>query len=541
MENIESSRTTQRAAANSVVLKNNPFILADKMTKVTAVEPKITDVTARGGNPARLSDCVPKQTDLAVSETHGDCGNPRCNATHAGHHSGRHSIACIVDHGATETQVESNGIWTHPPLEDPIQGKIDKMYHHAEDLRRTQHIMEHLAAGSVATNERSRDHITTMTEVPASHTSNSERLISFDTAIAAHTKSGREMHLREWERSQSVNVDPVKKRSSDSPPSSPDTRLQTPPEWLSPKQTSEVTRSRVVVTETENAEQTEQSKQSLVSNESSIEWPTLRKVTKETVMETEKAPLPWMQRPLRRVQKEEDISQHAQAQKSAEVESWRSQLRKVTTEAGHNEASHHGHRERAETCTTCHDGTPSPSSAGETIDTESEKQNEGFPNLARSKQLEEVRVSTSRNSSSTSTRRVESETVTHVSRTMEETQSASSSHMAEETSTATTSKTFEGMRAESTEVEILNPVPIMPSNHTCVWKERYMDLTAEVRHLKAEIVSRERIGLSLADAGITINQDDDDLGVEGLTIVMHLKGKDDLVINTDLTRASSDV
>ena len=29
---------------------------------------------------------------------------------------------------------------------------------------------------------------------------------------------------------------------------------------------------------------------------------------------------------------------------------------------------------------------------------------------------------------------------------------------------------------------------------------------------------------------------EDDLGIEGLTIVMHMRNKDDLVINTDLTR-----
>lgn len=62
-----------------------------------------------------------------------------------------------------------------------------------------------------------------------------------------------------------------------------------------------------------------------------------------------------------------------------------------------------------------------------------------------------------------------------------------------------------------------------------------MNLTAEVRQLKAEIISRERLRETLA-----FNEGDDELGVEGLTIVMHLKGKDDLVINTDLTRASSE-
>ncbi|GKT47884.1 uncharacterized protein ColSpa_08065 [Colletotrichum spaethianum] len=82
----------------------------------------------------------------------------------------------------------------------------------------------------------------------------------------------------------------------------------------------------------------------------------------------------------------------------------------------------------------------------------------------------------------------------------------------------------------------------MPPNHTCSWKERYLNLTAEVRQLKAEIVSQERRNSSdRVDVGVNVSSDDNcDLGVEGLTIVMHLKGKDDLIINTDLTQASSD-
>lgn len=56
-------------------------------------------------------------------------------------------------------------------------------------------------------------------------------------------------------------------------------------------------------------------------------------------------------------------------------------------------------------------------------------------------------------------------------------------------------------------------VPEAGQDHQCDWKEKYLALKAEV--------------------------DDDrghetDLGLEGLTIVLHMRGKDDLVINTDL-------
>ncbi|WQF76422.1 Putative Zinc finger, FYVE/PHD-type [Colletotrichum destructivum] len=145
----ETSKKKQTTVATLTTLKDNPFIRADRMTKVTAAEPQITDATIRAPPAARLSDCVPKQTDLGIADTHGNYGNPRCNATHAGHHSGRHSIPCIVEGHGKMNEVDRPS--SHLSLADPLHNEIDKMYHHAEDLRRAQHIIEHLAAGSTIT------------------------------------------------------------------------------------------------------------------------------------------------------------------------------------------------------------------------------------------------------------------------------------------------------------------------------------------------------------------------------------------------------
>ncbi|KAK1980452.1 hypothetical protein LZ30DRAFT_569187, partial [Colletotrichum cereale] len=116
--------------------------------KTTAAEPQMTDATARSGQASRLSDCVPKQADLSIVETHGDSGNPRYNATHAGHHSGLHSAAYIMEQQTpAEDMGDSDQLLPHRSSADPVQNKIDKMYHHAKDLKRARHIMEHLAAG----------------------------------------------------------------------------------------------------------------------------------------------------------------------------------------------------------------------------------------------------------------------------------------------------------------------------------------------------------------------------------------------------------
>ncbi|KAF0320754.1 hypothetical protein GQ607_011988 [Colletotrichum asianum] len=545
-----SSKTVQNATVASQALKDNPFIVADKMTKVVTAEPRLTDATARGEHQSRFSDCVPQQNDLSTTAgTHGDCGNPKCNAVHAGHHSKRHSIACIVGQQATTDATDK--LRPHAPLDDPVQRKIDNMYHHADDLKRTQHIMEHLAAGSAATEQHSSSQVTDRTRTssvvdvdrllakPGINTVNRGRLISLDTAVAAEKKSNRALELREWERSQSFDVDPIKRRASDTPPS-PDTRLSNPPEWLSPNRGS-ITLQRVV-TETKSTPQMRSSMDQVGSatTESTVEWPKLKrvtKVTKETVEEKPKTTLPWMQRPLRRVQKEENISQQAQTQQSTEVENWRSQLRKV-------EDSHHGGRQRAETCSSCHDETslPSRSSVGEVVDvaTHTTKEENQSPAPLRSKRVKEVQASTSHKSSSRTSTTAESETSSQVSHTVKETHSASGSHVVEESKEASVAHGFEH-RGQSNEIEVLSPAPVISSEHTCTWKEHYLRLTSEVRQLKAEIMSRERLGSSGVDVGVNVGQGDDELGVEGLTIVMHLKGKDDLVINTDLTRASSDV
>jgi len=90
-----------------------------------------------------------------------------------------------------------------------------------------------------------------------------------------------------------------------------------------------------------------------------------------------------------------------------------------------------------------------------------------------------------------------------------------------------------------------HPQPVMPpghANHECDWKDRYIALTAEVRQLKAEITGRrdeavERAGGRPEGEG---PERQDEYGIEGLTIVMHMKGKEDLIINTDLRNADAD-
>ncbi|KAI1410178.1 hypothetical protein F5Y13DRAFT_202535 [Hypoxylon sp. FL1857] len=94
--------------------------------------------------------------------------------------------------------------------------------------------------------------------------------------------------------------------------------------------------------------------------------------------------------------------------------------------------------------------------------------------------------------------------------------------------------------ALASDFEIHRPSPIVPPNHDCNWKDRYLALAAEIRLLKAELSTRASLAIRddnyTREAGEDIANHDDDLGIEGVTIIMHLRGRDDLVINTDLTQ-----
>ncbi|KAJ0163318.1 hypothetical protein CTA2_3181 [Colletotrichum tanaceti] len=301
-----------------------------------------------------------------------------------------------------------------------------------------------------------------------------------------------------------------------------------------------------------------------LTSEPAIQWPKLKKVAPKTMPEVNKEPLPWMQKQLRRVQKEENISQQVREQKSADVELWRSQLRKISAldvdSLDHDEDVDHGDHKRAGTCLTCPREMPSSSPFLDDVAThtpdiptkpsgaerEDQDDQDGQLHNFEQKRLEEIRALSSQRSSSriSTTTKVESTTVTHAYQVNESVYPTSESLTAKENIVDIAEQAGKELsRSRISAIEVFSPMPIMPPNHTCSWKDRYLNLTAEVRQLKAEILSQgRRMGSEHVDVGVDVGQGEDyGLGVEGLTIVMHLKGKDDLVINTDLTQASSDV
>lgn len=90
----------------------------------------------------------------------------------------------------------------------------------------------------------------------------------------------------------------------------------------------------------------------------------------------------------------------------------------------------------------------------------------------------------------------------------------------------------------------LSPRVTARQKHSCGWKDSILNLNAEFEQLNSELDSYDeedenaiQVDKGTGSAGKPSPvraHDCDDTGIEGLTIIIHLKGKDDLVINTSL-------
>jgi hypothetical protein len=154
---VEERDTSRRVVSDT--LKNNPFVQADSIQKGLALEPQIHPHNVVARRPTELSDCLPQRhMDRSASDSTapGECDNRSCRQLEGGI---RHSVGCTSRRKALQ-QLASRE-WNadryvhervrqnqHAPLQDPLQRKIDQLYHRSDDLYRSQHIIEHLAAGT---------------------------------------------------------------------------------------------------------------------------------------------------------------------------------------------------------------------------------------------------------------------------------------------------------------------------------------------------------------------------------------------------------
>jgi hypothetical protein len=531
---------------SAVAVRNNPFVLADQRTKGAAAEPKLTPTPARPRKATRLSDCLPSQRAVSAHQS---------VATSVAHspHDGRHEVHEESDSAAAVGELGTLEACPGPEEEphcksmNSIEKKIDELYHHAEDLQNTKHIMEHLAAGAATNHEHSPSEEQTpeqtrprtasrMSSLGTSISPSALRVphsISVDPAlpVAGRPKShtiGKDPldRTKSWPRSHTISLD-----SPTEGVPVPKVRLSKTPAWLLKAEKAPGNpRESLHQIETVQPVQ-DQPKRPASSPPMSSGMATPQKqiiVHKHAEAETPRSEgkpqgLPWHHKPLRRIEKMSDIPRHAAHE---EPEFRRRQLRKVTRpEQEESENSQAGAgRNGQKGCVNCSPSIAHPESEEPDGDARaSHSSHASTPFSGQPYDPDELFLP------------YRPKAYQKRPLTVAEVEQA----LASDSSIGKFSPPAEPVAERRVErgEDMLSPVPIMPPNHTCAWRTRYMDLTAEVRQLKAENVLRE--GAQSHDiSGADDKGEDEGLGIEGLTIVVHLKGRDDLVVNTDLRGVS---
>jgi hypothetical protein len=607
-----------RHTQSSISIKDNPFLIADRKAKSKAIEPQLNEANAKASRPIRLSDCLPNKQNLTPRSIREaaqaiSCHDTKCWAAHTGHHPSRHSIdraaypRPISEEGrrcnSTRIgQISSN----HVNMLDPLQKEIDDLYHHTEDLSRSQHIIEHLAASlprqdteallRQETSEKlespGRPHLRSLQNEtvlvnPETHSLSIDPFADtahFAEGHSLRVDSGYNLHNEQRSRLHNLESDSVftiplsadkRHHIRDQPllvtndrPSvmhnlhqdlvtskgqvnrqphslSTDTAVREPirassfapksglmssPEWVKSHNHQE---TRGIV-------------------KSGIGDSKMAQISRRKQEEPAPKPLAWLQRPLRRVDTSIQGSTKTPETTFGPLQ-WRQQLRHagdhpVNTCTANEQSTlpdrpmglrkprspkaEELHRTRA--CTSCYPETPTTSlTPTPMIQDVRSVNNEAQFNKSIGGGVESLDDEGSRASQVTPCLKQPIPPST-VERASGSALSTGSSPTLMPTNTAS--------------LGVGNPRPIIPPNHTCGWHLRFMELTSEVRQLRAELGESETLRESTEteianlrrNGGIRRHEirDDNELAIEGLTIVVHMKGKDDLIINTDLAPES---
>ncbi|KAI9902491.1 hypothetical protein N3K66_001843 [Trichothecium roseum] len=489
-------------------IQTNPFVLADQKAKAVASAPETSTDQAEAWRATKVRECIPQRKvespALVASDRESD------NASHSGlrdtsrsdrHNKGftsrREALKEIATHNNSLTSYSHDD--DAASIKDPLQKKIDQLYHHAQDLYSSQHIMEHLAAGSGnVKNEEERSHHAVERDILKSKEHNDE------------DREAADSQLHSWaidrpEDNQSQNSDAT--NALVTVQSQKESSVENQPPVAIPKTSN----SYVDVSEKPHQPDWE------VKAEA---WPRLKAVEKKKSKE--------------QLQEPNTASQARQS------------LRKITPPT----ISRKAHHRRSKACYHCDPSEESPSHR-----TTSEH-DQRVPHLV----LPDDGIGYDHGGvSETRHRREYSEWDEYLGTSsrmrVRDLELSMATHSVDDLLTGSA-----GGRQTPSILEPLTELPdnndstpqlhepkaSLPPDHACEWRARCMDLSSEVDALRSEMEgSQDSVGVhrnesaarpaaAQIDVGVGGDLVCDDFGIEGLTIVMHLRGKDDLVINTDI-------
>ncbi|KAI5465459.1 hypothetical protein BGZ63DRAFT_450371 [Mariannaea sp. PMI_226] len=585
----------------SAIVKNNPFLLADKEAKATVTKPKLTTKSIKAKMPTRPSDCIPQRKPQQTLGSSGDEArryNASCRKSRAGHDAFRHSIECAARQSAVtgikkpqnlgkanQNEALESQPQVYSPLSGALQKRIDLLYQHAENLHHSQHIMEHLAAGSRAldqgTNKRTfvntptvvqtrmkmpvftrdyslaRDDTATTQDESTLPSLSLDRkqpepaptethTIPYDDVVIVDSLSPRSHSLAhdilteaaKPVESHSISQDSRSDKEGENThlPRKPITPLESVNSGNTERAAGKLlpfdpgqphsSSKRVYLYPPQKPQRSKHLKAVIGHSESkSDEQRRLKEVRRDTGASDISA---WRKQ-LRKV----DVSEERRQEKlpTPPISKWRRSLSKppLSPQPG---------AIRRSACTFCQGTESSSPTQEETTIPRSGIEPGRDANLqVRSPspplRLKQVEMSLAQTRSKRLAGEPNSDTEKGVSQ------------MNAFTKTEYSKLPHQVCRKKTEAIaEVHSPKPLLPLNHVCVWRTRYLDLSTEVDQLKSEASSlapeNRRKGELLvqhsnASVAAELGQHQcPDIMIEGLTIVMHMRGKDDLVINTNL-------
>ncbi|CAG1963520.1 unnamed protein product, partial [Fusarium graminearum] len=488
----------------------------------------------------------------------------------------------MIDEDKDRHEVKHAPAVEKSPSRHNLQMKIDQLYHHGQDLHHSQHIMEHLAAGvntlpSSATEEKSprepdgrskmdnyklsmhsqptSDHSLSQDETVTIGTETTKHSLSRDTAVPGEIESKPlnlnehkgDRHPRPNSHEPHVNTHndahwiksalgshgqacDVQEHHSRSPTSRPTGAKPTPA-----PQTPNKGRG---TSHEENGKNTPQAQNTPLPDKTHSVSPGSCKHPKEL-----DEPVPGVHMLRKTVPRDDPEKPKAE---TTNISSWRTQLRKVdkSPEQPSNQRLTPSHvknwrselssvnqrtpvseKDKKEDCINCNpnqyispqveNSSQSFAEVGLQKKPELEK-NAAFKSPIPRLKVTDVELSLARQGDE---------------ELMAKRQELHDKEAEEQNSPQPPGKKDDPERKDSLMSTVIHdPTPMMPYKHMCAWRARYMDLKSQVDQLGDET------GCPLSDGrvGTLCSHTHTDIDIEGLTVVMHFKGKDDLVVNTDL-------
>lgn len=639
LPHLNRKASTKTGFGGSGLVRDNPFFRGDRQ-RGEAATAQATKRNIQAHRQTHNSDCVPSRRTDGSSQSHlghSGCRDLLYEATHSSHHqesnasedqdkgkpcNGKQPENSHFDHAEDDF---------HSNYADSLEGKIDQLYHHGQDMHHSQHILEHLAAGAhnVRVKRKASETSGSHPVLPPKHHSYAGlRLHSLgqdehgevphpsglhpvesDQKAAAYqpplhavdgdvrVETARDARNHQLPEDQKVTLSPpmVHDLSKDVLSSvegwrkfhggNPDTatmslgrlRPASPKSWMDrpakvPPQSEEFRTRKSSAPEAEGSQrplttvQPKRQRSAQVQGSRAMDdqhrliaqsepncapWPCLEdaeaveKPAQAIANQTE----PWSQSHLRKA------SQHKSGvhrdTTPFDLTQWRQKLRAVERTEPQNpsidakisdpvlRATSRPRQlsQRRNTCLFC-DRTSSTSSTrkettpclvvedGETGRTDHLVVSNTNP-YHEHNHLHRGTVESSKQRK-LDLKRVEDSISRQASR------AGNSGGQAPSTSSRRASLVQRFSFAGGSNTELYHPQPIASTDHTCTWRTRYIDLSSEMEQIRTELKSARN-----GDSGACDEHSCRDVGIEGLTIVMHMRGKEDLVINTDLTREGS--